>query len=163
MGVPSNVNRLFTDLLRPDALRAFMAPTGNVAGITLTGGGANVYGAWTDIILLAGITQDTLIDAVAVDAFGTAADIYTIDIGTTMSLGINYANAAAVILAGAPSIAGAHRQEIHLVQTTLAGPAFWAVLPFPIFVPAGTGIIARQASVTGGHTCGVAVQCAQNF
>lgn len=162
-GLKPTVDRLFTNRWRGDALRAFMAPAaGTGVGTQLATGGALAYGAWADILLLAGITQDTLIVGVVFDT-PSGAEVFTVDIGTTMSLGVIYANAAAVAGAGGAVIAGAHRQEVRVEIASDAGGYVPVYLPNPIFVPAGVGIIGRSYSVSGGDAIGASVICLQNF
>ena len=163
-GLKSTLDRIFVDLFRGDTLRQTALPgiaTG--VGVATVGGGVLAYGAWVDLALAAAITQDTLIVGVYYDGFGVGADTFTIDIGSCMSNGVIYANAAAVIAAGAPAIAGAHRQEVRAVSLT---PAQWyGYIPLycPVFMPAGVGILARNYSVAGGNTINVTALCLQNF
>ena len=155
------IRRLYNLLVNTSAIRSIVLP--NAASVTLTEAGALAYGAWTDLALLATVLVDTLITHVSVSAI-SAAGVFDIDIGSAEG----YANAAAVIAAGAPAIAAAHRQEIRVerLDVTAAGVVIGGryKLDSPILIPAGTGIIGRVRSVAGGaKTVNVAVECKQLF
>ncbi|MDO9580502.1 MAG: hypothetical protein Q7J06_08040 [Bacteroidales bacterium] len=158
------IRRLYNLLINSDAIRQIVLPA--TASVTTTGGAANTYGAWVDVALLATVTEDTLITGISVSA-PSAAGVFTVDIGSC----VGYADAAAVIAAGAAAIAAAHRQEVRIeygiVVITAVGEIGWlggyCKLDSPISIPAGVGILARQKSVAGGQTIGVAVECKQLF
>jgi len=141
MGSGSEIKRLYgayigSSNIRQIALPVAISPllTANVAGAT--------YGAWVDIALLATITLESLVVAVVPTAL-SAADEYTIDIGTTYVNGVFYANAAAVIAAGAAVIAAAHRAEVRVEATGLPVP-----LQNPVYIPVGAGVIGRCYGIT---------------
>lgn len=163
-GLKPTVDRMFVNNFQGDALRQIALPgiaTG--VGVATVGGGALAYGAWVDLALAAAITTNSLIVGVYYDGFGVGADTFTIDIGSCMSLGVIYANAAAVIAAGALVIAGAHRQEVRCVSLTPAQWYGYIPLQCPVFIPAGVGILARNYSVAGGNTINVTALVLQNF
>lgn len=163
MGLPTQIKRLYTAKLNPEPIRQIVLPgiaTG--IGVTTTGGAALTFGAWVDVALAAAILQDTLIVGVAFDA-PSATETYTVDIGSCLG----FANAAAVIAAGAAAIAAAHREEVRYDYDIVGAAGYMAQpvisLTFPIWIPAGVGILARQYTVGGGDTVNVSVFCVQGF
>ena len=157
-------NAVYYNGFRPDTCRQICLPVtgagaGAGVGATLTSGAALTYGNWADIVLLAGITLDTLVIGIAVDT-PSGAEVFTIDIGSC----VGYANAAAVIGAGAGAIAAAHRAECRLEIASDAG-GYLPVYYFgaPIFIPTGVGILGRLSTVSGADTLNVSVICLQNF
>lgn len=180
MGLMTMERAHYYNKVRPNTptstLRQIVLPDENTAlGIQMADGGALTYGAWMDIALsgIAGVTDvlvDTLVVGVLVDT-PSAAEIYTIDIGSTYipEVGINYANAAAVIAAvTATTITNAqvHRCEVRVEVAVFAatGPNQPIMLPFPVWFGAGVGILARAYKVgAGAATLGVSVLCVQNF
>ncbi len=155
------IRKLYKLLIESDAIRQIVLPA--TASVTVTEAGANTYGAWEDVALLATVTENTLVTGVSLSAI-SAAGVFTVDIGSC----VGYANAAAVIAGGAPAIAAAHRQEIRVeyLQVTAVGIAIggYHKLDSPVSIPSGVGILARVKSVAGGaKTVGVAVECKQGF
>lgn len=141
-------------------------------GVQAEVGGALTYGDWVDLALLALITTDTLVVGVVLDTpnVNLAADIATIDIGCTVctvaGVTTNHANAAAVIAAGALTIAAAHRAEIRCEVASDAGVFQPVMLEYPILVPSGVGILARVYDVAdvGDHdSVYVSAILVQNF
>lgn len=158
-GLKTTVDRLFTDFFRPDACRQIVLPgIGTGIGVVTTGGAALTYGDWVDVALAAAVLVDTVIVGFTVDT-PSGVEIFTIDIGSC----IGYANAAAVVAAGAGAIAAAHRAETRVEIASDAGGYVPVYLPVPIFIPAGVGIIARQYTVSGADTIGVSAICLQNM
>lgn len=162
MGLPQDISALYYNKYQPDALRQLVLPAG--ASVTLTANAAgSTYGNWADVALLATVLVDTLIVGVHL-ANPSATDEFTIDIGSAQG----YANAAAVIAAGAAAIAAAHRQEVS-IDFGIVGAAGYYTTPLiplfaPIWIPAGTGIIGRCYGVTAAAvTIDVRVACLQNF
>ncbi|MBU2578071.1 hypothetical protein KKA69_04550, partial [Patescibacteria group bacterium] len=152
-------------LINSTAIRQIVLPA--TASVTVTEAGANTYGAWVDVALLAAVTEDTLINGLSLSAI-SAPGVFTVDIGSC----VGYANAAAVIAAGAPAIAAAHRQEIRVARETVVVTAVGTYglqgenvkFDSPISIPSGVGILARVKSVAGGvKTVDVAVECKQGF
>lgn len=162
MGLPQDIAALYYNQYQPDAIRQLMLPAG--ASVTLTANAAgSTYGAWADVALLATVLVDTLVVGVFA-ANPSATDEFTIDIGSAQG----YANAAAVIAAGAAAIAAAHRQEVAVDfhQVTAVGVTATPLIPLrnPIWIPAGVGIIGRCYGVTAAAvTIDVRVACVQNF
>ena len=167
MGLKALVDALFVNQFNPDTIRQVVLPAG-AAVVPAANAAGSTYGAWVDVALAATVTVPTLIVGVFA-APGSAVDVFTIDIGICLVNGVNYANAAAVIAAGAPTILAAHRQEVRVQwsQTGAAGgyvTTGWIPLYTPIFVPALVGIIARCYGITAAAvTMGVSVVCKQGF
>lgn len=162
MSLSQDVRALYYNQWNADAIRQLVLPAG--AGVTLTANAAgSTYGVWADVALLATVLVDSLIVAVSAEN-PSATDTFTIDIGSAQG----YANAAAVIAAGAAAIAAAHRQEVaydfHQVTAVGVTSPGWLALKAPIFIPAGTGIIGRCYGVTAAAvTIDVRVAVVQNF
>lgn len=170
MGLAQIVKAHYSNKNLPIDSRQIILPDGTTAiGVTASVGGALTYGAWVDLALAAAIITDTIVTGIIVDtpsAQVVAAEIVTIDIGSTWSLGTNYADATAVIAGGATVIAGAHRAEIRLEFASDAGVFEPIMLPFPIWIPYSSGILARVYDVddTGDHdTLNVSAICVQLF
>jgi hypothetical protein len=167
MSLKSQINALFNSRLNSDTVRQSVLPAG--AAITLTANGAgSTYGVWADVALAATITVPTLVVGVFISA-PSAPDIFTIDVGSCYVLGTNYANAAAVIAAGAPTVAAAHRQEAVLAyqQVTAVGVGIGVMfVPFysPVYVPAAVGLIGRCYGITAAAvTVAVRYACVTGF
>lgn len=129
-------------------------------------GNSPAYSAWVDVALPALITVENLIVGFTIDTI-SATCIATVDIGITLSLGVIYANAAAVTAAGAAAIAGAHRAiaRVHYLVVGAAGYTLlpFILLPFPVQVPAGVGILARWQTAAGAETANITVMSVQNI
>lgn len=163
MGLKSTLDALYLNHWRPNNARQIMLPDGTTAiGAAVTAGNNPAWGAWIDVALLAAVTVDTLIVGIVIDT-PSATAIYTIAIGSCFG----FANAAAVIAAGAPAIAAASRAEVrfHYLIVGAAGYLFHPVimLPVPVLIPAGVGILARGMTVAGAETVNVSAVCLQNF
>jgi hypothetical protein len=144
----------YTNKNRGKNHRQIVLPQGAAGGVACQGvlcqvGGALTYGAWVDVAIPALITTDMLVVGVALDTpnVNLAADITTVAIGSTLctvaGVTTNYANAAAVIAAGALAIAAAWRAELRYEFVTDAGAFTPITMEYPILVPQGTGILAR--------------------
>ena len=166
MGLKALVERLYIAKLNPQAVRQIVLPAG--AAVTTTANAAgSTYGAWVDVAAAATVLQNTLVAGVVVSA-PSATDVFTVDIGSCLG----YANAAAVIAAGAPAIAAAHRAEVRIdwaiVVVTAVGEyaryGGYIPLTFPIWIPAGVGILGRCYGITvAAVTINVSVVCVQGF
>lgn len=160
MSLSQLLNSHYTNKCRGKNHRQIVLPQGAAGGVACRGvqatvGGALTYGDWVDVAAQALITTDTLVVGVVLDtpSANLAADIATVDIGCTLSLGTNYADAAAVIAAGAGAIAGAHRAEVRFEVASDAGVFHPVMLEYPVLIPSGTGILARVYDVNdvGAH------------
>ena len=161
MGLKSQINLLSGLKLNP-ALRQIVLPDETTGiGTVATMGNNPLFGAWVDVALLAAVTLPTLVTGVCIDT-PSATAIYTIQIGSCAG----YANAAALNAVPAAVIA-AFRASIrfHYLIVGLAGYTIHPVimLPSPIYIPAGVGILARGYTVAGAETIGVSVLCLQGF
>ena len=161
-GLKSTVDALYNLKISP-TLRQIVLPDETTAiGTVATMGNNPLFGAWVDVALLGAVTVPTLVTGIAVDTLSATA-IYTIQIGSCQG----FANAAAVIAAGAGAIAAAFRASIrfHYLIVGAAGYLFHPVimLPCPVHIPAGVGILARGYTVAGAETIGVSVLCVQGF
>jgi len=170
MGLAQLVKAHYSNKNLPIDSRQIVLPDETTAiGATVTVGGALTYGAWVDLALAAAVTADTLVVGVVIDtpsASMVATEITTIDIGSTWSLGTNYADAATLNAISAAVIAGAHRAEIRLEFSSDAGVFMPVMLPFPVWIPYNSGILARVYDVddTGAHdSCNVSAICVQLF
>jgi hypothetical protein len=150
-------------IILPDQVTAVgLQLVADAAGLT--------YGAWGDIALPAAVTTDTIVVGIVLDT-PTAAEIYTIDIGSTYipQVGINYANAAAVIaavVAGTITNIQVHRCEVRAEVAVFAatGPNVTIMLPFPVWFTSGQGILGRVYSVGAvANQIGASVLCVQGF
>jgi hypothetical protein len=168
MGLKTEVDAIFNLEFNPDNIRQIVLPAAAASPACAANAAGATYGAWVDVALAATVTVPTLIVGLCLGP-GSAIDVFTVDIGSCLVLGTNYANAAAVIAAGAPVIAAAHRQEVRVQwsQTGAAGGyviSGWVPLSTPIFIPALVGIIARCYGITAAAvTMGVSVVCKQGF
>jgi len=154
----------YTNQCRGRNHRQIVLPQGAAGGVLCRGaqasvGGALSYGDWVDVVLQALITTDTLVVGVVLDTpnVNMAADIATIDIGSTLSVNAagavtNYAAAANVNAVPAAVIA-AHRAEVRYEFASDAGVFQPVMLEYPILIPSGVGILARVYDVndTGAH------------
>jgi len=142
----------------------FPVPDAGGVGVALgAAGNSPAWSAWVDVILLAGVTLETLVDQVTLDTH-SAACVATVEIGSTISLGVAYATAAAVNAAGAPAIAGAARYQFRAQLIAIAaGQGYVVNLPTPIYIPAGTGILARWQTAAGAETANITVGGEQNW
>jgi len=161
MSLKSQVN-LLTGLKVSPALRQIVLPDETTAvGATATMGNNPLFGAWVDVALLAAVTLPTLVVGVCIDT-PSATAIYTIQIGSCAG----YVNAAALNAVPAAVIA-AFRASIrfHYLIVGAAGYTIHPIvmLPFPVFIPAGVGILARGYTVAGAETINVSVLCLQGF
>lgn len=149
----------------PD-MRQIIFPLEAAAGTGVALGAAGnspAYSAWVDVILLAGVTLETLVVGFTIDTH-SAAMIATVDIGITLSLGVIYATAAAVEAAGALVIAGASRSRTRAQFIAIAaGQGYVVPLLRPVLVPAGVGIIARWQTAAGAETGNLTVMAVQSF
>lgn len=134
---------------------------GTGIGATVTAANNPLLGTWIDVALLAAVTEDTLIVGVLPET-PSAGAIWSIDIGCTLSGGVIYADATAVN-AVAAAIITAHRAWIRFEVATDAGPLRPVMLPFPVFIPNATGILARGYTVAGAETLNISVLCIQNW
>lgn len=164
------VSQIYNRLINPVNVRQIVLPAG--AAVTTTANVAgSTYGVWVDVALLATVLLPTLIVGVVVSA-PSALDVYTVDIGSTLVLGVAYANAAAVIAAGAAVIAAAHRAEVRaeyaVITVTAVGTYGWVggylSLAQPVLIPAGVGVIGRCYGITAAAvTIDVSVVCVQGW
>jgi len=152
------------------SLRQVVLPAG-AAVVTTANAAGSTYGAWADVALLATVGLETLVYGVVVSA-PSAADVFTVQLGSTRVLGVAYANAAAVTAAGAVVIAAAGRAEVRIdwaiVVVTAVGEfaryGGYIPLPAPIYVPSGTGIIGRCYGITAAAvTISVSAVCVQGW
>ena len=157
------LRRIYTSLISSDSIRQIVLPAAAASTVVTENAVANTYGDWADVALAADVLQETLITGVSITGI-SAAGVFTLDIGSCAG----YANAAAVIAAGAPAIAAAHRQSIRVeyLEVTAVGISIGGYYKqdSPIHIPSGVGILARVMSVAGGvKTVDVAVECKQGF
>jgi len=174
-GLKTLVSAQYVNQYRPDNLRQIVLPAAAAPVVLTANAAGSTYGVWADVALLATVATDTLVVGVLL-ANPSATDQFTVDIGSTLVLGVAYANAAAVIAGGAPVIAAAHRAEtvyeyqLDVVVVTAVGTysnCFGIVatpLFAPVLIPAGTGIIGRCYGVTvAAVTIAIRLVCLQNF
>ena len=175
MSLPAFVKAIYGNKYQPANLRQIVLPAA-AAPVTLTANAAgNTYGVWADVALLATVTTDTLVVGLLLGN-PSATDQFTIDIGSTLVLGVPYANAAAVIAGGAGVIAAAHRAEslfeyqLDVVVVTAVGTysncfGIQAIPLFaPVLIPNGTGVIGRCYGVTAAAvTIDIRLVCLQNY
>ncbi len=107
------------------------------AGTTLTGGAADTYGVWAQIIAAASVTADIWITHIEINTGNTATN-YIVQIGT----GASASETGRIAL---PYM----RQAV-----TAAGnvPSVLIPLPFPLRVPASTRIAGRVQDTAGSST-----------
>jgi len=166
MGLRTLVERQYVAKLNPQGLRQVVLPAG--AAVTATANAAgSTYGNWVDVATAATVTQDTLVVGVILTAL-SAPDVFTVDIGSCLG----YANAAAVIAAGAAAIAAAHRAEVRYERVTVVVTAVgtyglqggYIPLTFPVWIPAGVGILGRCYGITAAAvTVDISAVCVQGF
>ncbi|MBA7607060.1 hypothetical protein ES703_14212 [subsurface metagenome] len=135
--------------------------------------GVDAYGAWVDCVLAATVLVPTLVTGVCISTPLVGTAVYTVDIGSCWVLGVNYADAAAVIAAVVATTitnAQAHRAEVDAQAEFNAAPTALSLtgtqrLTYPIFIPPLVGIICRVKSDIGGVGQGVTVklECTQGF
>lgn len=150
-----------------DTIRTICYPVtglgaGTGLGATATSGAALTWGVWIDVALPALFTIKSRIVAIQVDT-PSIIETYAVQIGLTRSLGVTYANAAAVIAAGAATVLAAARREVRYHIAVALG-VYGGLLPItPLTVPAGVGVIARISSVSGADTLNVGVVVETGF
>lgn len=158
--------RMYGSICGSPVMRQVIFPVVDAGGVGVALGAAGnspAYSAWVDVILPAGVTLETLIVGFTVDTH-SAACVATVDIGCTLSLGVIYATAAAVIAAGAAAIAGAHRSITRAQLIAIAaGQGYVIPLLRPVLVPAGVGILARWQTAAGAETGNITVMAVQSF
>jgi len=175
MSLAAFVKANYSNKYRPEGLRQVVLPAAAAPVVLTANAAGSTYGVWADVALLATVTTDTLVVGVLL-ANPSATDQFTVDIGSTRVLGVAYANAAAVIAAGAAVIAAAHRAEtiyeyqLDVVVVSAVGTysnCFGIVatpLFNPVMIPSGTGIIGRCYGVTAAAvTISIRLVCLQNF
>ena len=157
--------RLHQALFGSDIQRQEIYPAVDAAGTGVALGAAGnspAWGAWVDVALPALITVENLVRGFTIDTH-SAACIATVDIGSTRSLGVLYANAAAVIAAGAPAIAGAHRAIFRAQLIAIAaGQGYVVMLPSPVLINTGEGILARWQTAAGAETGNITIMAVLN-
>lgn len=169
MGVPIELQAVYSNQYGGrDQIRTILLPetglgAGTGLGATLTSGAALTYGALADIALPAAIVLKSRVVGICVDTPSGVAT-FAIQIGKTTSLGVAYANAAAVTAAGAAAILGSIRRTIGYHIAVAVG-VYGGFIPFatPIAVAAGEGVIGRISTVAGGDTINVKIVVEQNF
>ena len=108
MGLKTLAHAHRENYITPRNSRTIVLPgIGTGIGATVTAANNPALGTWIDVALPAAVTLDTLITGIVLDTV-VGAEIFSIDIGSTWSGGVNYANAAAVN-AVAAAIITAHR------------------------------------------------------
>ena len=169
MGLSQLVKATYQNKYNADAIRQLVLPAGASIAVAANAAGST-YGAWVDVALAATVLVDTLVVGVFV-ANPSATDEFTVQIGSCLAAGVNYANAAAVNAVPAAIIAAA-RQEVavdyQIVVITAVGEyaVTTPLIPLyaPIWIPAGVGILGRCYGVTAAAvTASVRVACVQNF
>ena len=154
MGLKQTVDALYSNGYNADLARQLTLPAGPAVTLTANAAGST-YGVWADVALAATILGDTLVVGVVLSA-PSATDVFTVQIGSCLVGGVNYANAAAVIAGGAGIIAAAARQEVRIdwaiVVVTAVGEfaRYGGFIPLhiPIRIPIGVGIIGRTYGIT---------------
>jgi len=182
-GLKALVARLYLARLNPgqdqDTIKTLVLPVSAATApaaayaTPICAAGVDAYGAWVDCVLAATVLVPTLVTGVCISTPLVGTAVYTVDIGSCWVLGVNYADAAAVIAAVvATTITNdqAHRAEADVQAEFNALPTSLSItgtqrLGFPIFIPALVGIICRVKSIAGGATHGVTVklECTQGF
>lgn len=162
MGLAQSVRAHYINKNRPRFSRQIVLPAVDPGlGVTLTASDDAVctYGAWVDIAAQADITVDSILTGIVVDSPTIASAgfpcIYTIDIGLTYILAINtnYDDDTAVkaaVTAGTITNAQVLRAEVRVEISTDAGGWGPVMLPFPIWVGSGVGVLGRMKSDTAG-------------
>jgi len=155
MGFAQEAKASYTNRFDPENVRQIVLPDAGGAALAVSGA-APAYGAWSDVVLLGAVLQDTLIVSISIDT-PSILELWDIDIGSCLG----YVNAAAIV--GAGPIAAAHRALVRFDVLTVAGSYAPIVLPFPVFIPANVGIVARSRTAGAGNTINVSCMCAQLF
>lgn len=162
MGLAQSIRAHYINKNRPRFSRQIVLPAVDPGlGVTLTASAADVctYGDWTDIAAQADVTVDSIITGVVFDTPVAAVEalpaIFTIDIGLTYILAINtnYDDDTAVkdaVTAGTITNAQVLRAEVRVEISTDAGGWGPVMLPFPIWVLSGVGVLGRVKSDTAG-------------
>jgi len=150
------VSRIYQAVTGGQIIRQEIHPAG--AGVALGAAGNDpLWSAWVDVALPALIVVRNLVVGFTLDTW-SAACIAVVDIGCTLSLGVTYANAAAVTAGGALVIAGAHRAVARRELIAIAaGEGHVVYFPIPIEIPGGQGILARWQTVAGAETANISV------
>ena len=141
-GSPSQTTPIYRTLPQPDGAGVAGASIPLLAGI------ADTWGAWTQIVLAAVVTQPTLVYGIMVSA-PTAAAEYQLDIG----LGI----APAGVSLFAAGTAGAGIPTIE--QVAAPTPGHIIHLPVPLLLNIGDNIVMRAQDSVGASTISVKLLC----
>lgn len=180
MSLAQLVKSHYTNKFRGVNLKQIVLPQGAAGeekciGATVTAGAAvTTWGVWVDVAVKALIDTDTLVVGVVVDSpSATGVEIWTIDIGNTLSVDadgavFNYPAANDINTSGVlAAIAVAHRAEIRFEIAGNTGIFQPVMLEYPILIPRRVGILARGYTVSGSDggadTIGVSVLCVQYF
>lgn len=170
MGLAQLLKAHYSNKNLPLNLRQIVLPDATTAiGATVTVGGALTTGAWINVALAAAVTTDTLVVGVVVDTPPANMDIWTLDIGSCLVAGTNYANAAALetaITATTITDAQVSRTRVRFEASSDAGIIMPIMLEFPVWIPNAVGIVAQCYDVgdVGDHDAiNVSVLCVQNF
>jgi len=132
------LRRLYNTLVGSENIRYASYPA-LATGTTVTGAGANVKGAWAEIIAAAAITEDFWI--VGLQATLNAVDEYMLD------LGVGAGGDEVALITNLP-VEMDTRVVTAVGETDRIHAA--ALLPYPIRVAANSRIAARLATVGGG-------------
>ena len=132
------LRRLYNTLVGSENIRYASYPV-LATGTTVTGAGANIKGAWAEIIAAAAITEDFWI--VGLQATLNAVDEYMLD------LGVGAGGAEVALITNLP-VEMDTRVVTAVGETDRIHAA--ALLPYPIRVAANSRIAARLATVGGG-------------
>ena len=168
MGLNSLVQALHNNQYGNDNIRQIVLPVtglgaGTGLGAILTTGAALTFGDLQDVALPAAITQRSRITAIFLDT-PSIVETYLIEVGLTTSLGVAYANAAAVTAAGAAAILGCIRRATSFhIAVALGVYGGWQAFTTPIYVPNGVGVVARASSVSGGDTINIKIAVEQGW
>ena len=132
------LRRLYNTLVGSENIRYASYPA-LATGTTVTGAGANIKGAWAEIIAAAAITEDFWI--VGLQATLNAVDEYMLD------LGVGAGGAEVALITNLP-VEMDTRVVTAVGETDRIHAA--ALLPYPIRVAANSRIAGRLATVGGG-------------
>ncbi|GAI20218.1 unnamed protein product, partial [marine sediment metagenome] len=168
-GLKALIARLYLARLNPgqdqDTIKTLVLPVSAATApaaayaTPVCAAGPDAYGAWVDCVLAATVLVPTLVTGVCISTPLVGTAVYTVDIGSCYILGVNHANAAAVIAAVAagppPTDDQAHRAEVDFQAEFFAVPTALSLtgtqrLVYPIFIPPLVGIICRVKSDIGG-------------
>lgn len=139
-------------------------------GVELVASGADecTYGDWANIAAQADVRVDSILVGIALDtpvAVGGADIVFTVDIGLTyiLATNTNYDDADEIIAkVDDETITNAqvHRAEVRVEWVDSVGILAPIMLPFPVWVPSGVGILGRlkSDSTTDGGAADT-VQC----